>query len=135
MANLTDKQKKFANEYIKTGDAAKSYIKIYGCKQKVAEANSSRLLSNAKICEHIEQMNKKLEKSTIADMTEIKEFWTKLFREGIQTVRLKDNDIELPVDVKDRLKASEYIAKTNAAFIEKVEHSGTLGVKIVDDIK
>jgi phage terminase small subunit len=38
------------------------------------------------------------------------------------------------IEYKDRLKASEYIAKTNAAFLDKVELNGKLGVTIVDDL-
>lgn len=36
MAKLTPKQKKFADEYIKTGNATDSYIKAYGAKAKGA---------------------------------------------------------------------------------------------------
>lgn len=107
-ATLTPKQKQFTEEYVKTGNAYESYIKVYNCKQKVAEASSSRLLSNVKVLEYIEELNKALMSPKIADMTEIKEFWTNTLR-----------DTEL--DRKDRLKASEYIAKTNAAFIERQE--------------
>lgn len=105
---LTPKQKQFAEEYVKTGNARASYMTVYGCKEKVAEANSSRTLSIAKVREYIDQLNKAILTPKIADMTEVKEFWT-------QTLR--DNN----ADRKDRLKASEYIAKTNAAFIERTE--------------
>ena len=73
--------------------------------------------------ENIEERNKQLDKTTIADMQEIKEFWTKICRE------------EKDVDIKDRLKASEYIAKTNAAFIDRQELNANIAVKIVDDIE
>lgn len=123
MAKLTPKQKKFADEYIKTGNATNSYMTAYGAKVKCAEANSSRLIRDAKVSEYIEQRNKQLDKTTIADMQEIKEFWTKICRE------------EKDVDIKDRLKASEYIAKTNAAFIDRQELNANIAVKIVDDIE
>lgn len=48
-------------------------------------------------------------------MTEVKQFWTETMRNNMY-------------DPKDRLKASELIAKTNGAFIEKVEHSGNVKV-------
>lgn len=110
--DITAKQRMFADEYIKTGNAKASYTKVYNSNAKVAEANSSRLLSNAKIQEYIKSMNKRIERSTIADMTEVKEFWTNMFRS-------KD------VEPRDRLKASELIAKTNAAFIDKVISDNT----------
>jgi len=114
---LSVKQKKFADEYIKTGNATQSYLGVYQCKLKTAEANSSALLSKTKVREYIDETNIALTRATIADMTEVKEFWT-------STLRDKENDH------KDRLKASEYIAKTNAAFIDKVEQSGTLVTKV-----
>lgn len=110
---LTMKQKRFAEEYVKTGNARESYKAVYGCKEKVAEANSSRLLSNAKVLEYVEQLNKAILTPKIADMMEIKEYWTNILR--------KD-----PHGINGGLKASEYIAKTNAAFIDKMEHSGKI---------
>jgi phage terminase small subunit len=101
---LTAKQKKFADEYIKTGNAELS-AKAAGYN---ARGNTTKLLQNTTIREYIEKRNKQLDKVTIADMAEVKEFWT-------NTLRDKE------ADLKDRLKASEYIAKTNAAFIEKSE--------------
>jgi phage terminase small subunit len=53
----------------------------------------------------------------IADITETKRFWTEIMRDG-------------NADLKDRLKASEFIAKTNGAFIEKKELQGALNQKI-----
>jgi phage terminase small subunit len=102
--NINAKQKKFADEYIKTGNAELS-AKIAGYN---ARGNTTKLLQNTTIIEYIKQRNKQLDKATIADMTEVKEFWSNT---------LRDNNI----DLRERLKASEYIAKTNAAFIEKVE--------------
>ena len=50
-------------------------------------------------------------------MQEVKEFWSELMRDE-------------ETDKRDRLKASEYIAKTNGAFLDKVEHSGEVVTKI-----
>jgi len=36
---------------------------------------------------------------------------------------LDGKEVERIVDVKDRLKASEYLAKTGGAFIERVENT------------
>lgn len=119
--DLTPKQKKFADEYIKTGNATESYMRVYKCKTPIAEASSSRLLRNVKVANYIQERNAKLDKATIADMVEIKEFWTKVFRDGTTTTEYDGEQINTIVDIKDRLKASEYIAKTNAAFIEKVD--------------
>ncbi|MEX2395884.1 MAG: terminase small subunit [Balneolales bacterium] len=116
---LTEKQKRFADYYIETGNGSESYKRVYkSCKKdETARANSSRLLTNDNVREYIQERNTQLEDDRIADMKEVKRFWT-------DTLRTQENDY------KDRLKASEYIAKTNGAFLEKVEHSGGLDIKV-----
>jgi phage terminase small subunit len=121
MSELTQKQRMFADEYVLTGNASQSYQKIYNCGIKEAEASSSRLLSNVKVTEYIITVNQKIKNDKIADMQEIKEFWTDIKRDKTQ-------------ETKDRLKASEFIAKTNAAFIENRNISGSLLVNIIDDL-
>lgn len=126
-AGLNEKQKRFADYYITSGNATESYKKAgYIAKGNSAEVNANRLLSNAKVAEYIEERNKALETNRIANMTEVKEFWTNILRNE-------------EVEFKDRLKASEYIAKTNAAFIEKVEsnnkNDSTITIKLEGDLK
>ena len=48
-------------------------------------------------------------------MQEVKEFWTELVRNQ-------------EADNMHKLRASENIAKTNGAFIDKVEHSGKIDI-------
>jgi phage terminase small subunit len=113
---LSEQHKKFADLFIATGNAKQSYMDAgYKAKGSVAEANASRLLRNAKVQEYIAERNKQLESPRIANMEEVKSFWT---------YTMRDQQAEL----KDRLKASEYIAKTNAAFIEKQEIKGELNI-------
>lgn len=120
---LSDQQKRFADYYITTGNATQSYIDSgYKARGNAAEVNASRLLRNAKVMEYLKERNKQLEQPRIASMEEVKRFWTETM-------------LDVNVERRDRLKASEYIARTNAAFIEKHEHSGDVGIKIVDDIK
>lgn len=122
---LTVKQKRFANEYIKSGNATQSYIDAgySATSRSVAEANSRRLLGNERVHTYIELMNKKLEEESIADMKEIKQFWTKVIRSE-----------EKYVEMKDRIRASELIARTNGAFLDKVEHSGETTQIIKEDV-
>ena len=107
---LKEKQKKFADYFIKTGNAYRSAVKA-GYSENYAKGNVVKLLDNVSVKEYIEERNKLLESERIADMKEVKEFWTNTMRSD-------------EAERKDRLKASEMIAKTNAAFVDKVEHSG-----------
>ncbi len=75
-------------------------------------------------------MNKKLENSTIADMSEIKAFWTSLLREGKETFDIDGKQTKSIIDTNARLKASEFLAKTNGAFIDKQEVNGNLELQI-----
>lgn len=112
---LTEKQKRFADYYIESGNATESY-KRAGYKatsDNIAGVESFKLLRNPKVSEYIAERNKQMESHRIADMEEVKQFWTNTMR---------SNETEL----RDRLKASEYIAKTNAAFIEKQQISGAM---------
>jgi phage terminase small subunit len=118
MDNLNPKQKKFADYYIETGNATESYIRAgYQTEGNSAEVNASRLLRNAKVLEYIKERNEQLDVEFIADITETKRFWTEIMR-------------DTGTDIKDRLKASEYIAKTNGAFVEKKELQGGFSSKI-----
>ena len=121
MEELNQKQKMFADEYVLTGNASQSYLKIFGGDIKCAESASSRLLRNVKVKDYISNLNKSLDAPKIASMAEVKEFWADTMRNE-------------KADLKDRLKASEYIAKTNAAFVDNHNISGELLVNIIDDL-
>jgi len=119
MIKLTRKQQAFVDYYIETGNATKAAIKA-GYSKKTARVMGQENLLKPAIKKHIENRNKQIENERIADMKEVKEFWTSMVR---------NNKLE----PKDRLKASEYIAKTNGAFLEKVEHTGDMDLNIVID--
>jgi len=116
ITELSPKQKKFADHYIKTGNATEAYrVAGYAGKTKNSEyVGAHQVLSNNKVRAYIERRNAELSKERIADIKEVKEFWTNV---------LRSQDVKM----QDRLKASEFIAKTNAAFIERTEHTGKGG--------
>ncbi|ESU33256.1 terminase small subunit [Bacillus sp. 17376] len=118
MDGLNIKQKKFADFFIRTGNAAESYIQAgYMASGNSAEVCASRMLRNVKVIEYIQRRNERLDTEIIADLEETKRFWTTIMRD--------EN-----ADIRDRLKASEFIAKTNGAFIEKKEVLGGINNKI-----
>jgi phage terminase small subunit len=86
-------------------------------KENAAEVNARRLLRNAKGQEYIKERNAQLDVEFIGDNRKTKQFWTEIMRDG-------------NADIKDQLKASEYIAKTNGAFVEKKELQGAFSNKI-----
>lgn len=117
---LNENQKRFVDYYCQSGNAAQSAVRA-GYSERTARSQGQRLLTNADIQKAIEERNKELEDERIADVVEIKQFWTSMFRDPMS-------------DPKDQLKASELLAKTAGAFIEKVEHSGSVDISKKSDI-
>ena len=121
LAELENKKHEmFCREYALTGLATPSYAKVYGCKTETAEVSSCRLLSNVKVINRIKELGTAVLSDKIANIVEVKEFWT-------ETMRNRSNEI------KDRLKASEMIAKSCGAFLEKLEITAPKVIFINDD--
>lgn len=109
---LNARQKAFCEFYVASGNATESAVKA-GYSKRTARSIGQRLLTNVDIQSYIEELNKKVKDNRIADIKEVKEFWTEVLRNKNQKIQ-------------DRLKASEYIAKTNGAFLDKVEVKGEI---------
>ncbi|MDO4814561.1 MAG: terminase small subunit [Gemella sp.] len=87
MKPLTLKQKRFADEYIITGNAYKSAVKA-GYSEKYAKSDSSKLLENTGIKIYIDNRLEKLQKTTIATQEEVLEKLTSILRqESIENVK------------------------------------------------
>lgn len=61
---LTDKQRLFVQEYLKTLNATQAYKKVYGVSQKAAEASGPRLLGNVRVADVIQNEKAKLHSRT-----------------------------------------------------------------------
>ncbi len=120
---LTPKQQAFADYYIQTGNATEA-ARMAGYKGKNLNKVASENLTKLDIQQYIAEKQKELESNRMADMTEVREFWTEAMRNAENTM-------------KDRLKASEMIARTSGAFLDKVEMKTTgeqnITVTIMDD--
>lgn len=146
MAQLTDKQMIFANEYLVDLNATRAYKKAYPNvkKDSVAKAAASRLLTNVNLKNYIDEQLKKIEDESIANATEVMKYLTAVMRnelkeevvvvegegEGCSSARIVKKDIS----AKDRNKAAELLGKRYRLFTDKVELEGSIPVQIVDDI-
>lgn len=115
---LNARDKRFADEYIRTGKIIESAIKAGFAESTARDRAAEWLNPNSKsvktsVLEYINEINKKIEKEKIADAKEIQEFWTKTFR---------DEEVEM----KDRIKTSELLAKVQGAFIENINLTGNI---------
>lgn len=115
---LTAKQRLFADEYIKSGNATQSYIKAgYSVKsEKVAGVNATRMLGNARVKSYIDTKMAEIESHKIADAKEVLEFYTRVLREEETeevVVATKTNafTIEKKPSFKDRVAVAKELMK------------------------
>ena len=136
---LTIKQKKFADEYIKTGNAYRS-AKSAGYSENYAKGNVIRLLENESVKAYVSQKMKEIEDSKIADAKEVLELLTSIARGEVteKAILLSGNGMQELVpksaDIKDRIRAAELIGRRYALFTDKMEVEGNIGAVIIDDV-
>ena len=115
MSELRGKQRKFADNYIKSGNATEAYVNA-GYKvrsNETARANASRLLTNANVKSYIEKRLKQLESAKLATAQETLEYLTSVMR-GEQTetvVTAKGLYRNVEVSAKDRITAAKELLK------------------------
>ncbi|MBO4126798.1 terminase small subunit [Streptococcus suis] len=126
MSKLTLKQRRFADEYIITGNAYQSALKA-GYSDKYAKADSSKLLENTGIKSYIDERLKILESEKIATQEEVLAYLTSVMR-GERTEQtlcsigeLGQQVIDIDVGAKDRIKAAELIGKRYGIWTDKQE--------------
>ena len=112
---LTQKQKLFADEYIKSGNAMQSAIKA-GYSEKYAKSSSAKMLENVGIKSYIDAKMAEIESHKIADAKEVLQFYTRVLREEeTEEVALSTSDdvvtIEKKPRLKDRLNAAKELMK------------------------
>ena len=124
IANLTPKQKKFADEYIITGNATQSAIEA-GYSKKYANTNASKLLQNTTIKEYIEERFKQIESHKIATADEVLQVLTSIIRreftEEQQTINPltgKVETLENKPTTKDVISASKELLKRYPTNVE-----------------
>lgn len=123
---LTEKQKRFADEYLIDLNAKQAAIRT-GYSAKTAEVQGSRLLSNAKVKEYLEKRMKNKEKATIATQDEILEYLTKVMREE-ESQEVHDmfgNTFRRLPNINEKSKAAELLAKRYGLLTDKVVSDNT----------
>ena len=142
---LTPKQEMFVKEYLVDLNATQAYLRCgYKCKnEKVASVMASRLLANDRVARAIEEANQKR-----ADKLELSAEWV---LENLKNVAIRCQQAE-PVmvfdyeekkmvetgeyqfDSKGANRALELIGKHLGIFENKLNITGSVPVKIVDDV-
>ena len=134
---LSEKQKRFADYYIETGNATESARRA-GYKQ--AHVQGSQNLDKLSIKTYIDSRLKEMADKRIMNAEEVMQLLTAIARNEVEedVVVFGDSGPEITVkgmSAKDRLKALELIGKRYTMWTDKQQLEGNIGVTIVDDIE
>lgn len=140
---MNERQRRFADEYIITGNAYRAAINA-GYSEKYAKTNSHKLLENTRIKEYIDRQLEKIESEKIAEASEVLEFLTSVMRDektqeevyvvgnGEGIGRIERVDVRVPA--RERIKAAELLGKRYGLWSEKVDLSVTVP-QFIDDME
>ena len=133
---MTEKQKRFCDFYIETGNAKEAAIRA-GYSEKTAKQIGQENLTKPDLRADIDERLAELKNERTADAQEVLEYLTAVMRgeykeatligvgEGAQAV------VDIDVGAKDRLKAAELLGKRHALFTDKVDlQTGDIVIKV-----
>lgn len=127
-STLTEKERIFADEYIKTTNATQSAIKA-GYAEKSASSKGSQLLRKVKVRKYIDAVMEKRSKNTIATADEVLEYLTKVMNGE------EKDAFGLDASIADRTKAAELLGKRHMLFTDKVKLDAEIEIDISDRMK
>lgn len=137
---LTIKQKRFADEYIISGNAYDAAIKA-GYAINTAKNADKNILENRGVKSYIDERLKELEDKAIAKQDEVLKFLTSVLRneqteevlygmgEGMQ------GKTRIEISAKDKIKAAELLGKRYGTWTDKVDVNAEVRTVIVDDLE
>ncbi len=144
MANMTEKQKRFCDEYLIDLNATQAAIRA-GYSEKTAYSQGQRILKNVEVKSYIDKQLEQIHSSKIADAEEVLKYLTSVLRgesqsevvviESTGDFMSQARTMQKAPDEKERLKAAELIGKRYSLFTDKVDLKGTTKVVIVDDLE
>ena len=121
---LTEKQRRFADEYIRLGNATEAALNA-GYSKKTARAIGSENLTKPDIKAYIDKRLEELKKESIAEQDEILQFLTKVLRgqaKGTELVGLGMGEQaveQVPPTVSERTRAAELLGKRYMMWADK----------------
>ena len=125
---LTEKERIFADEYIKTTNATQSAIKA-GYAENSASVTGSKMLRKPKVRQYIDAVMNERSKNTIATADEVLQYLTRVMNGE------EKDAFGLDVSVNDRTKAAELLGKRHMLFADKVKLDAEIEIDISDRMK
>lgn len=139
---MTEKQRLFADEYLKDLNGTRAYKTIYTTikNDNVAAVRANTLLKQKDISDYISKRLEEIHNENTADIQEVLEYLTSVLRgESASAVLMMSGNgmqkvTEKPPDEKERLKAAELLGKRFGMFKDNVDVTSNGKTVIVDDI-
>lgn len=133
---MTEKQKRFCDFYIETGNAKEAAIRA-GYSEKTAKQIGQENLTKPDLRAYIDERLAELKNERTADAQEVLEYLTAVMRGGYKEATLigvgegAQAVVDIDVGAKDRLKAAELLGKRHALFTDKVDlQTGDIVIKV-----
>lgn len=137
MAALTEKQKRFCDEYLTDLNATQAAIRA-GYSARSARQHAHVLLDRPQIRERIDARLAEMEEARVAKGDEVLKYLTSVMRGEETAVKIAvAGDVlesKTYVEQKNQLKAAELLARCHGLMIQGVNHSGDVGITFVDDL-
>jgi phage terminase small subunit len=136
---LTEKQKRFADYYIETGNATES-AKRAGYSEKTAKSIGQENLTKPDIKSYINEKIAEKDSKRIAKQDEVLEYLTSIMRgeqreQVLKGVGMGEQEIdEIDVPSNQRIRAAELLGKRYGIWTEKQDINIAGAVQFVDDI-
>ena len=141
---LTEKQKRFADYYIETGNITEAAIKA-GYSKKTARVIGQENLQKPAIKSYIDEKLEAMQDERTASAKEVLEFLTKSMRgeldeeivvvEGTGDGTSEARKIKKQIGLRERIKSAELLGKRYILFTDKFEVEGVVPVMIVGESK
>lgn len=139
---LTEKQKRFADYYIETGNITEAAVKA-GYSKKTARVIGQENLLKPAIKGYIDEKLETMQDERTASAKEVLEFLTKSMRgeikeevvvvEGTGDGTSEARTVKKQIGLRDRIKSAELLGKRYRLFTDKVEVDGVVPVMIVGE--
>lgn len=134
---MTEKQKRFCDEYLIDLNGTRAYKTAYPSvkSDEVAKAAASRMLSNVNVRAYLDERLEQLRSERTADIQEILEYLTAVMRGEEKEEKMAANALgEMEAynvrNQANQLKAAELLGKRFGLFTDKVNVEGNIPVVI-----
>lgn len=131
---LTQKQRRFVDEYIISGNATQAYRKAgYSAKSDgTAWTEASKLLRNPKVQAELKRRNDEIKSAKTMDMQEVMERLASFGRGEVteEQVTTSGEIVQVKTKNSDQIRALELIGKRYGAWTDKKEVSGSLEIDV-----